>query len=226
VRANAVTFLGAFLLALIYSTKPDGGTSITLARSGDTSLVVDTSDTDGRNSAADSSVAASTATEVQTGSESPPVAPADLETLKSEGLIVPVAGVAAKDLVDSFDEPRDGTRHHNAIDIPAPRNTPVLAAAPGDVLKLHDSEAGGLTIYVSDSSSRFVMMYGHLERFQRGLKEGRPVKRGETIGFVGSTGNANPLAPHLHFQITRNDDLKQWWKGTPVNPFPVFRPRG
>jgi murein DD-endopeptidase MepM/ murein hydrolase activator NlpD len=68
-------------------------------------------------------------------------------------------------------------------------------------------------------------MYGHLDSYRPGLKEGAQVKRGEIIGFVGSTGNASPLAPHLHFQITRNDNLKEWWKGTPVNPFPVLRPK-
>jgi murein DD-endopeptidase MepM/ murein hydrolase activator NlpD len=107
----------------------------------------------------------------------------------------------------------------------AQRNTPVLAATSGAVLKMHNSTAGGLSIYQSDPSSRFVLMYGHLDSYRPGLKEGAQVKRGEIIGFVGSTGNASPLAPHLHFQITRNDNLKEWWKGTPVNPFPVLRPK-
>jgi murein DD-endopeptidase MepM/ murein hydrolase activator NlpD len=108
----------------------------------------------------------------------------------------------------------------------AARNTPVLSAVDGSILKLHTSVAGGLTIYATDPSSRFVLMYGHLDSYRPGLKEGQRVKRGEIIGFVGSTGNANALAPHLHFQVTRNDNLKEWWKGTPINPFPVFRPKG
>jgi murein DD-endopeptidase MepM/ murein hydrolase activator NlpD len=160
------------------------------------------------------------------GSSAPVVLPADLDTLRKEGLIIPVAGVAAKDLIDSFDDKRGGTRTHNAIDIMAARNTPVVAAVSGSILKLHNSAAGGLTIYASDPSSRFVMMYGHLDSYRPGLKEGDRVTRGQIIGFVGSTGNANPLGPHLHFQISRNDNLKEWWKGTPVNPFPVFRPKG
>jgi murein DD-endopeptidase MepM/ murein hydrolase activator NlpD len=152
--------------------------------------------------------------------------PADIDVLKSERPIIPVVGVEAKDLIDSFDDLRDGTRPHNALDILARRNTPVLAAVAGTVLKLHDSDAGGLSIYMSDSSALFIMMYGHLESYRRGIKDGGTLKRGDTIGFVGSSGNANPLVPHLHFQIMRNGDRKEWWKGTPVNPFPIFRPQG
>ena len=141
-------------------------------------------------------------------------------------MIIPVAGVTAKDLVDSFDDQRGSERHHNALDIMAARNTPVVAALPGNVLKLHSSTAGGLTVYMSDSSFHYVMMYGHLDSYRPGIKEGQPIKRGEIIGFVGSTGNANPLAPHLHFQVTRNDNMKEWWKGTPLNPFPLLKPAG
>jgi peptidoglycan LD-endopeptidase LytH len=162
----------------------------------------------------------------QPGSSAPVVLPADLDTLRREGLVIPVAGVASKDLVDSFDDKRGGTRTHNALDIMAARNTPVVSAVSGTILKLHNSTAGGLTIYASDPSSKFVLMYGHLDSYRPGLKEGDRVTRGQIIGFVGSTGNANPLAPHLHFQVTRNDNLKEWWKGTPVNPFLVFRPKG
>ena len=160
------------------------------------------------------------------GSPTPTVVPADLDALRSQGMIIPVAGVASKELVDSFDDMRGGTRRHNAIDIMAKRNTPVLAATSGSVLKLHNSKAGGITVYMSDPTRRFVMMYGHLNSFRPGLKEGQPIKRGYIIGFVGSTGNANPLAPHLHFQVTRNDNPdKDWWRGTPLNPFPIMRPK-
>ena len=160
------------------------------------------------------------------GTATPSVGPADLEALKGEGLIIPVAGVVAKDLIDSFDDQRGSDRHHNAMDIMASRNTPVLAAVSGSVIKLHNSVAGGLTIYASDPTSRFVMMYGHLDSYRPGIKEGQRLSKGDIIGFVGSTGNANPLAPHLHFQITRNDNMKEWWKGTPINPFLIFRPTG
>lgn len=138
-------------------------------------------------------------------------------------MVVPVAGIDAKNLVNSFDDKRGATRQHNALDIMAQRNTPVLAATSGKILKLHSSAAGGLTIYESDPTSRFVLMYGHLDSFRPGLKEGAAVRRGDIIGFVGSTGNANPAGPHLHFQITRNDNMKEWWKGTPINPFLVYR---
>ena len=207
---------------------------MTVARSGDTALVIDTAgrdssrvaaavDTSSSRSVADTLVAPQLSTG---GSSTPAVGAADLEALKSEGLMIPVAGVAAKDLVDSFDDKRGSERHHNALDIMASRNTPVLAAVSGSVIKIHSSVPGGLTIYLSDPTSRFVMMYGHLDSFRPGIKDGDKVTRCEIIGFVGSTGNANPLAPHLHFQTTRNDNMKEWWKGTPLNPFLVFRPQG
>ena len=161
-----------------------------------------------------------------TGSSYPPVVPADLDALKSEGLIVPVAGVAVKDLTDSFDDARGGgTRKHEALDIMAARNTPVPSAVSGVLLKFHNSVAGGLTIYASDPSNRYVLMYGHLDSYKPGLKEGDALQKGEIIGFVGSTGDASPNAPHLHFAIARNDNMKEWWKGTPLNPFLVFRSR-
>ena len=149
--------------------------------------------------------------------------PADFLALKAEAPIVPVAGVAIKDLVDSFDEARDGTRRHNAMDIMSARNTPVLSAVSGVLLKFHNSVAGGLTVYASDPTNRFVFMYGHLDSYKPGLKEGDVVKKGDVIGFVGSTGNASSGAPHLHLAITRNDNVKEWWKGTPLNPFLVYR---
>jgi murein DD-endopeptidase MepM/ murein hydrolase activator NlpD len=154
------------------------------------------------------------------------VLPSDLDALRSEGLIIPVTGVKATDLVDSFGDARSKTRRHNALDIMADRNTPAIAATNGTVLKLHTSVAGGLTVYLTDNTKRFVMMYGHLDSYRPGLVEGARVKRGEIVGFVGTTGNANPLAPHLHFQIMRSDNPKEWWKGTPINPFPIYRPAG
>lgn len=217
---------------------------ITIARQGDTALVVEHPGTDSARSfpsegAASSATAPATpadttlridSTTVAATAESnasyPPVVPADLDALRRESLIIPVAGVAAKDLVDSFDDERSGKRHHNALDIMAKRNTPVLAAVSGTVLKLHNSVAGGLSVYMSDPTSRFVMMYAHLDSYKPGLAVGQTVKQGDLLGFVGSTGDASPLAPHLHFQITRNDNMKEWWKGTPINPFPIFRPRG
>jgi peptidoglycan LD-endopeptidase LytH len=160
------------------------------------------------------------------GSPNPPLVPADFDALRAEAPIVPVAGIAVKQLADSYDEARGGgVRKHEAMDIMAARNTPVLAALSGVLLKFHNSVAGGLTIYASDPSNRYVFMYGHLDSYRPGLKEGDALQKGEIIGFVGSTGDASPNAPHLHVAITRNDNVKEWWKGTPLNPFLVYRPK-
>jgi murein DD-endopeptidase MepM/ murein hydrolase activator NlpD len=221
----------------LYATKSDNGPVITIARAGNTALVVDTSKKAAQNAAdtthriedtltAPDPTAAPLTVGNAVPSASPVVSAGDINALRAENLLIPVTGVASKDLIDSFDDMRGGTRHHNALDIMAARNTPVLSATDATILKLHNSVAGGLTVYASDPSSKYVMMYGHLDSYRPGLKEGEHVKRGQILGFVGSTGNASALAPHLHFQITRNDNLKEWWKGTPINPFPVFRPKG
>src|SRR5688572_30037867 len=152
------------------------------------------------------------------------VAPTSAELAElASALIVPVAGVQSKGLLDTVDEPR-GTRRHNALDIPAPRGTPVLAAADGRVLRMFSSEAGGLMVYASDPTNRFVLMYAHLDRYADGLADGMPLKRGETIGYVGTTGNAPPDVPHLHFAIARTSDVARWWTGLPVDPRPLLRP--
>lgn len=147
----------------------------------------------------------------------------DLMVLQRE-LAIPVSGVAASALYDTFSELRGGTRPHEALDILAPRGTPVLSATNGRVLKLFDSKAGGLMVYAADSSEKFILMYGHLDAYAPGLSEGQALTRGQQIGVVGTTGNAPANTPHLHFAIARSDDVKQWWKGSPVNPFPLFRP--
>ena len=147
--------------------------------------------------------------------------PAELAQLASD-MIVPVVGVQPDDLLDTFDESR-GTRRHNALDIPAPRGTPVLAATPGKVLRLYTSQAGGLMVYASDPTDRFVLMYGHLDGYARGVANGMPLARGDTIGFVGTTGNAPPNLPHLHFGIARTSNVARWWTGMPVDPRPLLR---
>ncbi|MDB5964365.1 MAG: peptidase, partial [Polaromonas sp.] len=135
-------------------------------------------------------------------------------------LLIPVQGILAKDLRDTFDEGRDGNRRgHEAIDILAPRGTPVLAATDGRIAKLFLSKPGGLTVYEFDAAGRFAYYYAHLDRYADGLAEGQAVQRGSVIGYVGSTGNASPDAPHLHFTIFRLGPEKQWWVGEPVNPF-------
>lgn len=140
-------------------------------------------------------------------------------------LMIPVRGISASELYDTYAEQRGGgTRAHEALDIPAPRGTPVLSATGGRVLKLFDSQAGGKMVYAADSSERFILMYAHLDSYANQLAEGQPLQRGQVIGAVGTTGNAPPNLPHLHFAIARSADVKQWWKGSPVNPFPLLVP--
>lgn len=111
---------------------------------------------------------------------------------------------------------------HNAIDIPAPRGTPVLSTDSGRVIKLYRSKAGGLMIYATDTTERFIYYYAHLDGYREGIREGRTLGRGDTIGYVGTTGNAPPNTPHLHFAIMRSANIKRWSRGTPINPFRVF----
>ena len=146
----------------------------------------------------------------------------DLAALRSRRLLVPVAGVPAANLVGSFAESRGG-RAHEALDIAAPRGTPVVAADDGTVLKLFTSRAGGLTIYVADPTRKFIYYYAHLDAYAPALREGQSVARGQQIGTVGTSGNAPPNAPHLHFAILRNDDMAKWWTGTPLDPYLVLR---
>jgi murein DD-endopeptidase MepM/ murein hydrolase activator NlpD len=151
-------------------------------------------------------------------STSPRGAMADLDYLRGRRLMVPVDGVRPDDVPDSFDARRGGGRRHNALDILAPRGTPVLAAADGRVLRIRENAAGGRTIYAVDDEERFVYYYAHLERYRDGLREGDGIVQGEVLGYVGTTGNAPKDTPHLHFQIMRYEDRKRWWDGTPVNP--------
>ena len=137
-------------------------------------------------------------------------------------LLVPVEGVAYAQLTDTFDQPRGQERHHEALDIMAPKGTPVRAAADGKVVKLFDSKPGGLTLYQFDPAEQHAYYYAHLDRYADGIKEGMQLKRGDLLGYVGVTGNADPNAPHLHFAVVALTPEKQWWKGTPVNPYPLL----
>jgi len=139
-----------------------------------------------------------------------------------EPLAMPVEGAKSADLRDSFEEKRGATRRHEALDIPAPRGTPVLAVADGTVEKLFTSKQGGLAIYQFDPSRTVCYYYAHLDRYAEGLQEKQVVRRGDRIGYVGSTGDASEKAPHLHFAIFQLGPEKQWWVGTPVNPYPFL----
>jgi murein DD-endopeptidase MepM/ murein hydrolase activator NlpD len=134
-------------------------------------------------------------------------------------LLIPVAGVSASQLNDTFNQARDNDRRHEALDIPAPKGAHVFAVADGKVAKLFNSKPGGLTIYQFDLSEKFVYYYAHLDRYAEGIEEGTILKRGDLIGYVGATGNADAATPHLHFTIFELGPEKKWWKGTPINPF-------
>ncbi|MDB6163069.1 MAG: family peptidase [Xanthomonadaceae bacterium] len=139
------------------------------------------------------------------------------------GLLLPVAGIAASQLTDTYADARGGgERTHEALDIMAARGTPVLAASDGKVAKLFTSALGGLTIYEFDPTGTYAYYYAHLDHYAPGLADGQPLKRGDVIGYVGSTGDASPDAPHLHFAIFALGPEKQWWKGTPINPYPLL----
>lgn len=153
----------------------------------------------------------------------PTVAPGTRVTGSPASLIVPVQGVPPAALSDTYDDPRGSDRLHEAMDIMAPAGTPVLATADGTIEKLFDSANGGLTIYQFDPTETWCYYYAHLQRYAPGLEEGDTVRRGEVIGYVGSTGNANAAAPHLHFGIYLLGEEKQWSRGTPVNPYPLLR---
>ncbi|HSJ64251.1 MAG TPA: M23 family metallopeptidase [Gemmatimonadaceae bacterium] len=142
--------------------------------------------------------------------------------LAGRRLLVPVAGVDAARIPDTFLAPR-GARTHGALDIMAPRGTPVLSADEGVVLRVSENRAGGLTIYVADPERRLVYYYAHMDRYARDIAAGRPVARGDTLGFVGTTGNAPRDIPHLHFQVMLMHPEGRYWAGTPVNPLPLLR---
>ncbi len=139
-------------------------------------------------------------------------------------LLVPVAGVDPKTIVDTFDDVRSGHKHE-ALDIPAPRDTPVLAAAEGNVVKLFTSKEGGLTVYQFDDSRTYCYYYAHLDHYASGLREGTLLRPGQVLGYVGSTGNASAEAPHLHFAVFQLGADKSWWHGKPLDPLPMIQGR-
>ena len=150
------------------------------------------------------------------------VRPEDLDALRSRRLRVPVEGLDASALTSTFRQER-GEGTHEAMDIMAPRGTPVLAVEGGRIEKLFTSERGGLAIYQFDESESFCYYYAHLDRYAVQLTEGATVSSGDTIGFVGSTGNASPDAPHLHFAIFKLGPERRWWEGWPIDPYLVLR---
>jgi peptidoglycan LD-endopeptidase LytH len=140
-------------------------------------------------------------------------------------LIIPVAGVRPDQLIDTYDDARSEGRVHDAIDIPAAAETPVLAAVSGKILKLFQSERGGTTIYQLNTNGDLVFYYAHLSRYADGLTEGSMVNQGRVIAYVGDTGNAGPGNYHLHFSIATVSDPKRYWEGTNINPYPLLHDR-
>jgi len=146
-----------------------------------------------------------------------------LAELRRTTLLLPVQGVTPGELLDTYSDARGEGRSHDAIDIMAPTGRPVRAVADGRIAKLFASVPGGLTIYQFDSDEKLAYYYAHLDRYADDLEEGATVKRGDVIGYVGATGNANKDAPHLHFAIFVLGPEKKWWQGTAVNPYPILR---
>jgi murein DD-endopeptidase MepM/ murein hydrolase activator NlpD len=147
--------------------------------------------------------------------------------LRARRLMVPVAGMAPADVRDTFDDPRDGgAPRHAALDIPAVRGTAVLSADDGTVVAIRDGVFGGRTIYATDPDRRFVYYYAHLAERRRDLRPGTPVARGEQLGTVGTSGNADHTYPHLHFQVTVRPEDGRWWAGRPLDPRPFFAAAG
>lgn len=140
----------------------------------------------------------------------------------SADLLIPVQGTSAAELTDTFVDARSEGRSHDAIDIMAAAGTPVIAVADGHIEKLFDSARGGLTIYQFEPRGRYAYYYAHLQRYADGLAEKQSIKRGQVIGYVGSTGNADPTAPHLHFAIFVLGPERRWSEGTAINPYPAL----
>jgi murein DD-endopeptidase MepM/ murein hydrolase activator NlpD len=152
-----------------------------------------------------------------------PASSSEADELKRRGLAIPVEGVKSEQLVESFSDERSGTRVHEALDILAPRNTPVKAVEDGTIARLFFSKAGGITIYQFDPTEQFCYYYAHLERYADGLQEGDHVTKGQLLGYVGTSGNAPKNTPHLHFAVFRLTAAKHWWEGTPIDPYTVLR---
>ena len=138
-------------------------------------------------------------------------------------LVIPVKGVKREQLQDTFKDARSEGRVHDAIDILAPAGTPVIAAAEGEIIKLFESERGGITIYQLSKDKKLIFYYAHLQRYAERLTVGKTVWQGETIAYVGDTGNAGTGNYHLHFSIMLTNNPKRYWEGTNINPYPLLR---
>jgi murein DD-endopeptidase MepM/ murein hydrolase activator NlpD len=157
--------------------------------------------------------------------ETPPPAVATTGDIPLSHLRLPIDGETIDSLKGGFAERRSGDRPHEAVDILAPRNTPVHAVENGSIAKLFTSKAGGLTIYQFDPGGRLCYYYAHLDHYVDGLKDGQTIAQGEVIGYVGTTGNAPPNTPHLHFAVFELNADRRWWQGKALDPYLVFLDR-
>jgi peptidoglycan LD-endopeptidase LytH len=146
----------------------------------------------------------------------------DLDYLRRRALLIPVSGVTAKQLRNTYDDARSQGRQHNAIDIIAPQGAPVVAVDDGPIIKLFQSDRGGITLYQLDPSGKYAYYYAHLSRYADGIVEGKQLKRGEVLGFVGDTGNAGAGNFHLHFEVTKLVAPRKWYGGVPLNPYQLL----
>lgn len=171
------------------------------------------------------SVPADTGTVSGGGAQAEPMSskgsPAGSAGVPPPELIVPVLGIRPEELKNNFGT-RRGDRRHEGIDIVAPRGTPVVAAVDGWVWKIHWDPRGGQGVYLLDSSSSYILFYAHLDGYAEGLREGKPVRQGEVLGYVGSTGNVRG-SPHLHLRIGRIRTPERWWEDEPLNPYTLLQ---
>ena len=180
-------------------------------------------------SVADAVSAPSTANAALEPNNSQTIIPADpsdssnLSQLRGRNLTLPVTGISAAQLNDTYTQARAAGAPHEALDIMAPNGTPVLAVEDGRIAKLFLSKPGGITLYQFDPGGEYAYYYAHLDRYADDIVEGASVRKGQVIAYVGSTGNALQDAPHLHFAIFRLGPERQWWRGTPINPFLIWR---
>lgn len=147
----------------------------------------------------------------------------DLELLRGRALLVPVLGRYPDDVGQTFRDGRSGGRQHNAADIMAPRGTLIVSADDGVIRRLTSNALGGITIYATDPDERFVYYYAHLDGYVPDLRVDQRVRRGDVLGYVGTTGNAPAHVPHLHFQIMRLLDRDRLWDGVPIDPKPFLQ---
>jgi len=115
-------------------------------------------------------------------------------------LSFPVKGLTSRQISSYFGVPRDGgRRRHEGVDIFAPRGTPALAGSDGIISRVGVNQLGGNVVFLSDNARNQNLYYAHLDRST--VTDGQRVSAGDTIGFVGNTGNARTTTPHLHFGI-------------------------